>query len=72
MERGLGIHPLRCRARTHALLVDARVIRIRCRDRNCPDSEDARRNNAIAVHCYDVFTRAEWTEFEAKKPQQEH
>ena len=71
MERRLGVAPLRCKARTHALLVDHRVIRIRCKERGCPDVQRASAHNQIAVHCYDVETRAEWTEFEPKKRRQE-
>lgn len=70
MERRLGVQPLRCKARTHLWLVDSRVIRVRCRERNCPEAMDAKARNENAIHCYDVETRAEWTEYEPKKRQE--
>ena len=64
MDRGVGVSPLRCHARTHALVVDSRVIRIRCKERGCPDVQHAKATGQIAIHCYDIVSRAEWTEFE--------
>lgn len=67
MERGIGTSPLRCAGRTHAVIVDGRVVRIRCTERNCPDAMVAKERGEIAIHVYDLYSRNQWTEYETRR-----
>lgn len=73
MERrvGKGRVPLKCPARTHALHEDDRFIRVRCKDRKCPDAQFARERGLNVYHVYDtenyiekLDTYLNWAEYE--------
>lgn len=64
MERRVGAIPLSCAARTHAYIVDGRILRIRCRDNRCPECQAAKERGERAYHCWDVSSLRGWTEFE--------
>jgi len=42
-------------------------LRVRCKDRNCPESQMAKRTNRKAFHVFDVSTGKQWTVFEEKR-----
>lgn len=52
----VGIIPLRCPARTHALWQDDRLIRVRCSDKKCPDYQRAKAKGMKAIHVFDTHT----------------
>ncbi len=73
MERGVGVTPLGCAGRTHAVVTDGRVLRIRCRDNRCRDVQAARDRGLgeKVFHCWDLMNIANgWTELEAPDERQ--
>lgn len=58
------VQVLRCKARTHAIAHYQRFIRVRCRDRTCPDVQSVRGTGTKVIHVFDLESGAEWTEFE--------
>lgn len=61
---------LGCPARTLAVLHHDRFIRIRCKDRRCPDAQRAKAEGTYAIHVFDLETRAQWTDFEKPRERQ--
>lgn len=71
MGRLLGRLPLKCAARTHAVQEDERLIRVRCKDKTCPEAADAKARGLKLYHVFDTetFLPAEgtflnWPEYE--------
>lgn len=65
------VRVLRCKARTHAIAHYERFVRIRCRDRTCPDVQAVSGTGTKVIHVFDLVSGAEWTEFEPGTRQQE-
>lgn len=56
MGRPVGALPLRCEARIHALVEDGRLLRLRCKDKTCPDVQQAKARGLKVFHVYDLDT----------------
>ena len=56
--------PIGCDGHTHVVLIDARYLRWRCTDRNCPDARRAQRRGVWLFHVHDTHTGERWNEEE--------
>ena len=64
-------HPANGRpAPVHYHLIDGRLRRWPCRDRNCADAKYAKATNQVAYHVEDQESGLVWTDFEAKEQTQ--
>ena len=54
-------------APVHYYLIDGRLRKWACHDRNCADARYAKATNQVAYHIEDQETGLVWTDFETKE-----
>jgi hypothetical protein len=57
-------------APVHYFLIDGRLRKWACNDRNCADAKYAKATNQVAYHIEDQESGLVWTDFEAKERKQ--